>query len=135
MFSEFIRRAAIVAGLIAFGAGSAFAGGDQEPTIKQSVKPNAPEAAFVVAMQADLTKRFAKPADAEAAGFFRYTDADDTGAISYANLKWQSTDVHSPSQLWYSKTGELLGADYSRIVTDTTRGRVFGAFSPDAGPN
>ena len=126
MFSELIRRAAIVLGLLAFGAGSAYAGGDQEPTIKQSVKPNASEAAFVAEMQADLTKRFAKPADAEAAGYFRYTDADDTGAISYANLKWQSTDVHSPSQLWYSKTGQLLGADYSRVVTDTTRPSLWG---------
>ena len=71
------------------------------------------EKAFVAAIQADLMKRFPTVADAEKAGYFRYTNADETGAISYANLQWVSTDIKHPSQLWYDKDGNLLGADYS----------------------
>ena len=38
---------------------------------------------------------------------------DDTGAISYANMNWQSNDPQHPSQLWYDVNGNLLGADFS----------------------
>ena len=90
---------------------------DDSPTLKGTVRPTPSEAKFVSAMQADLNHRFATPAAAEAAGYFRYTNADDTGAISYANLHWASSDVHHPSQLWYDKRGNLLGADYSILKT------------------
>jgi len=43
----------------------------------------------------------------------RYTNEDDTGAISYANRRWTSADAEHPSQLWYDVKGNLLGADYS----------------------
>lgn len=76
-------------------------------------KPNAAEAKFVTAIQVDLTKRFPTPADAEKAGYARYTNEDDTGAISYANRLWTSADAKHPSQLWYDVKGQLLGADYS----------------------
>ena len=99
---------------------------DEPPTIKGSVAPTPSEAAFVKAMQMDVTRRFATPADAEAAGYFRYTNEDDTGAISYANLQWSSSDVHHPSQLWYDKRGELLGADYSVPKTGHQRPDLWG---------
>jgi hypothetical protein len=88
---------------------------DQQPTDKGPA--SASENAFVASMQADLGKRFATTADAEKAGYFRYTNADDTGAISYANLQWQSADPKHPSQLWYDKNGSLLGADFSVLYT------------------
>lgn len=69
---------------------------------------------FVAGIQKDLSARFATPADAEKAGYFRYSDEDDTGAISYANLHWTSADPQHPSQLWYDVKGNLLGADFSR---------------------
>jgi hypothetical protein len=99
---------------------------DESPTLKGTVRPTPSEAKFVKAMQADLNRRFASPAAAEAAGYFRYTNADDTGAISYANLHWASSDVHHPSQLWFDKRGNLLGADYSIPKTSEARPRVWG---------
>jgi len=78
---------------------------------------NTSEKTFVSAMAADLTERYPRAADAEKAGYIRYTPEDSTGAISYANLQWQSSDVHHPSQLWYDKNGMLLGADYSVLVS------------------
>jgi len=35
---------------------------------------------------------FPMAADAEKAGYVRYTSVDDTGAISYANCNWESAD-------------------------------------------
>jgi|SRR5579862_3694423 len=88
---------------------------DQDATYKGPT--SASENAFVTSIQADLGKRFATAADAEKAGYFRYTDVDDTGAISYANLQWQSADPRHPSQLWYDRNGKLLGADFSVLYT------------------
>jgi hypothetical protein len=90
---------------------------------KISDKPvGAAETAFVQSVQKDLNARFATPADAENAGYFRYNNEDKTGAISYVNLQsWNSTDPQHPSQLWYSASGKLLGADYSiPIANDGT---------------
>jgi hypothetical protein len=75
--------------------------------------PNAAEAQFVAAIAVDLTKRFPTTAAAEKAGYKRYTNEDDTGAISYANLQWSSADPKHPSQLWYDAKGRLIGADFS----------------------
>jgi hypothetical protein len=81
---------------------------------KLSDKPiGAAETAFVQSVHKDLNARFATPAKAEKAGYFRYNNEDKTGAISYVNLQWNSTDQQHPSQLWYSAGGKLLGADYS----------------------
>ena len=99
---------------------------DQVPTIKGSVVPTASEQRFVSAMQADLGRRFPTATAAEAAGYFRYTNEDNTGAISYANLHWASKDVHHPSQLWYSKDGTLLGADYSVLNVTNMRPHQWG---------
>jgi len=75
------------------------------------------EVAFVQNATKDLNARFPNPAAAEKAGYFRYNNEDKTGAISYANLKWNSVDPRHPSQLWYDVKGRLLGADFSRTLT------------------
>lgn len=80
---------------------------------KLSPKPHGAEVAFVASVQKDLMTRFPTAQDAVKAGYFRYTDEDKTGSISYANLQWQSVDARHPSQLWYDVKGNLLGADYS----------------------
>jgi hypothetical protein len=101
------RRFALMAlGLIALSPSLARA---DDP----SGKPTPAEAPFVATVTQDLQKRFATPADATKAGYLRYTDEDDTGAISYANREWTSADAAHPSQLWYDVKGRLLGADYS----------------------
>jgi hypothetical protein len=81
--------------------------------------PDASEARFVSAIRADLMARFPNPAAAEKAGYLRYTNEDSTGAISYANRQWTSNDARHPSQLWYSVSGKLLGADYSVPYSST----------------
>jgi hypothetical protein len=84
---------------------------DQDATYHGAL--SASEKLFVAAIQADLMKRYPTAADAEKAGYVRYTNEDDSGSISYANLHWQSSDIKHPSQLWYDKNGNLLGADFS----------------------
>jgi hypothetical protein len=88
--------------------------------------PNAAEAAFVKSIQADLMKRFPTAADAEKAGYIRYTNEDETGAISYANRQWNSHDAKHPSQLWYDTSGKLLGADFSVPMTSKERPHLWG---------
>ena len=83
-----------------------------------SGKPTAAEAPFVAAVVKDLDARFATPEAAVKAGYIRYTDEDETGAISYANRAWASADAEHPSQLWYDVKGRLLGADYSEPQAD-----------------
>jgi hypothetical protein len=77
------------------------------------------EVAFVKQIQSDLTSRFPTPAAAVKAGYFRYTNEDEDGAISYANLKWQSGNPQQPSQLWYDVKGNLLGADFSVLQSSS----------------
>ncbi len=73
---------------------------------------SASETAFVQGVQRDLTMRFPHASDAMKAGYVRYTNPDDTGAISYANDHWTSDPTH-PSQLFYDVNGNLLGGDFS----------------------
>jgi len=86
-----------------------------------SGKPVGSEARFVRSIQADLIHRFPTAADAEKAGYVRYTREDSTGAISYANREWQSADPQHPSQLWYDVTGNLLGADFSVLQSGSAK--------------
>jgi hypothetical protein len=109
-----MKIAVVLATLFAFAVPAA-ALADQNPTYFGPT--NGAENAFVASIQADLMKRFPTAADAEKAGYVRYTNEDDTGAISYANQRWQSVDIRHPSQLWYDKSGLLLGADYSMLYT------------------
>lgn len=96
----------------------------REPTFTGPLSDS--EKAFVAAVQTDLGPRFASAKDAEKAGYVRYTGEDETGAISYANRQWQSSDAQHPSQLWYDKNGQLLGADFSRLKTDNTPPDLWG---------
>jgi len=84
-----------------------------------SPMPAAGEQAFVTKASTDLQKMYPTTADAVKAGFIRYTDEDETGAISYANQQWTSGDADHPSQLWYDVAGKLIGADYSVPLTST----------------
>ncbi|HEY8313182.1 MAG TPA: hypothetical protein VIG51_03330 [Candidatus Baltobacteraceae bacterium] len=120
-----MKRVLFALALLAFGAGSFTTGG--AAVKKLSDKPAGPEVAFVQGIQTDLGTRFATAADAEKAGYFRYSNEDDTGAISYANLQWTSADAQHPSQLWYDVNGKLLGADFSVPATDKlTRPHLWG---------
>ena len=79
---------------------------------------SAVESAFVSKIRADLTHRFPTAANAEKAGYRRFSNEDETGAISYVNLHWVSTDPKLPAQLWYDVKGRLIGADYSVLQRD-----------------
>ena len=116
------RSAAFLIALALAAPAAAYA--DQNPTYQGPLSPT--ETAFVKAIQSDLMKRFPTARDAERAGYVRYTNADSTGAISYANFQWQSSDPRHPSQLWYDKNGILLGADFSQIKTSDVRPSIFG---------
>lgn len=114
-----------LAALLAVIALAAPAFADEEPTYRGPM--SASERAFASAIATDLMARFPTAADAERAGYVRYTSEDDTGAISYANLQWQSNDIRHPSQLWYDKNGRLLGADFSILVsTSPQRPQLWG---------
>ncbi len=78
----------------------------------------AAETQFVTKVTTDLQHRFATTAAAAAAGYFRYTDEDDTGAISWVNTSDWKSDAQHPSQLWYDVNGRLIGADFSTPKTD-----------------
>ncbi len=88
---------------------------------KLSGQPNDAETAFVSKMSADLSARFPTPEAARRAGYLRYTDEDDTGAISYANRQWTSKDPEHPSQLWFDAKNRLIGADYSVPMSDGSK--------------
>ncbi|MDQ2865013.1 MAG: hypothetical protein M3R51_02185 [Candidatus Eremiobacteraeota bacterium] len=117
MFGRFLT--AIAAALLVTTGFSAAA--VPAATAAPGPKPHGPEIAFVSSIQKDLMARFPTPADAEKAGYFRYTNEDNTGSISYANLQWQSADAKSPSQLWYDVNGNLLGADFSVLMTNSPK--------------
>jgi hypothetical protein len=83
---------------------------DEAPTYTGPLSPS--EQQFVNSVKTDLLARFPHVSDAEKAGYVRYTSPDDTGAISYADNKWNADPTH-PSQLWYDASGNLMGADFS----------------------
>ncbi len=89
-------------------------------------QPQGAEVGFVSGIQRDLMARFPTAADAEKAGYFRFTNEDSTGAISYANLQWTSADPQHPSQLWYDVNGNLLGADFSQPYVEGKPPQLWG---------
>ena len=114
-------------GLSALAVAAAFSGtarADQTPSYHGQLSSS--ERAFVRSIQQDLNGRFAHAADAEKAGYVRYTNPDNTGAISYANRQWTSADIRHPSQLWYDRHGDLLGADFSVPAVSSARPKLFG---------
>lgn len=96
----------------------AVARGQTTPAPTPAPSPNAAEATFISSIRSDLTARFPTAADAEKAGYIRFTNEDMTGAISYANRQWTSSDASHPSQLWYDAGGKLIGADFSVPYAD-----------------
>ena len=118
MIEDMIKSFSLVA-LLTLVALAAPVLADEEPTDRGPM--TASEQAFASTMAADLMARFPTAADAEKAGYVRYTSEDDTGAISYADLQWQSNDIRHPSQLWYDKNGRLLGADFSVLVSTSPK--------------
>lgn len=117
-----MKRALFALTFLAFSALAATGGGAlaAAPKAKLPDKPLPSETAFVQSVTKDLNARFATPADAQKAGYFRYNNEDKTGAISYANNRWDSAadSAHpQPSQLWYDVKGHLLGADFSIPLT------------------
>jgi hypothetical protein len=116
------RFSLLLAALITIAGTAALA--DQGPSYTGTL--SASEKQFVASIQSDLMKRFPTAADAEKAGYVRYTNEDNTGAISYANMQWQSADIRHPSQLWYDKNGNLLGADFSVQTDSNKRPDLFG---------
>lgn len=99
--------------LFAFGAS-----GVATATTALTGKPGPKEVPFVSSVAKDLQHRFPTTQQALRAGYVRYTDEDETGAISYANRKW-SSDPGRPSQLWYDAHGNLLGADFSVLKANS----------------
>jgi hypothetical protein len=89
------------------------------PSATLSPVPQGSEVTFVKQIQSDLGARFPTQADAIKAGYFRYGNEDEDGAISYANLQWQSATPAQPSQLWYDVKGNLLGADFSVLQSSS----------------
>ncbi|HEY1681834.1 MAG TPA: hypothetical protein VGF98_09380 [Candidatus Tumulicola sp.] len=100
----------IVVLLCAIFATATLARADEQPTNTGPLSPS--EQSFVDTVRIDLLHRFPRVTDAEKAGYVRYTGIDDTGAVSYADRRWNSDPTH-PSQLWYDVSGNLLGADFS----------------------
>jgi hypothetical protein len=75
------------------------------------------EHAVYVRAASVLHRLYPTPAAAIKAGWFRYNNEDDSGAISYMNPKYFETpDVAHPQQLWYDVHGRLLGGDFSQKV-------------------
>jgi hypothetical protein len=87
---------------------------------------SAAEQRFVTLVRQDVAVRFPTVADAERAGYKRYTPEDGTGAISYANGHWDSSKNRQPSQLWYDRHGRLLGADFSVPTSKSGSPNVWG---------
>jgi hypothetical protein len=89
----------------------------QRPELSGHAEPK--ERPFLDAASRFLHGAYPKPSLAARAGFFQFTPEDRTGAISWANLHWTSTDAEHPSQVWYDVHGRLIGADYSVLQTDS----------------
>jgi hypothetical protein len=82
--------------------------------------PTAAEQPFIAKLQHDIPPLFPTVASATKAGYFQYTGKDNTGAISYVNLKvWNSIDIDEPNQLWYDVNGRLLGVDYTILMSQS----------------
>lgn len=113
MKRNFYRYAAVLA--LALGMPLAVGAAAPTPSPAPTAAPaeSAAEVRFVGQVTADLQNRFSTTDKATAAGYYRYTDEDQTGAISWVNTNyWQSDPTH-PSQLWYDVAGHLIGADFS----------------------
>lgn len=103
-----------------------------KPAPKPTAAPpaSASEQSFINAATTDLQARFGTTAQAAAAGYFRYTNEDDTGAISWVNTKYWTSDAKHPSQLWYDVHGKLIGVDYSAPMSSSPKAPNMWGVSP-----
>jgi len=100
--------------LLALPAPAGAADATPAPAPTAAPAPSAAEAAFLAKIMRDLPMRYPTAQSAIKAGYVRYTNEDETGAISYVNTKaWNTTDPDVPAQLWYDVKGRLIGADFS----------------------
>jgi hypothetical protein len=84
------------------------------PAPTPAPSPDAAEAAFLKKIMADLPRLYPNPDAAVKAGYVRYSNEDETGAISFANpSRFDTKDPDQPAQLWYDVKGRLVGADFS----------------------
>ncbi len=111
------HRAFIMAACLAFAAALPLAS-TAAATKAPSDTPTAAEQPFVARATSELQKLYGTTAQAKKAGYFRYTNEDKTGAISWVNLKYWHSDETHPSQLWYDVKGRLIGVDYAMPWTD-----------------
>jgi hypothetical protein len=107
------RASIVVAMLLALPTAVHAAAPTPTPVPTAAPPESAGEVRFVAAVTSDLQQRFATTAQATAEGYFRYTDEDQTGAISWVNTSFWASDATHPSQLWYDVKGRLIGADFS----------------------
>jgi hypothetical protein len=108
------------------------ASAQMSPMPASSVAPMTPaELSFYTKASAALQALYPTPAKAEKAGWFRYNNEDDSGAISYMNPKYFETpDALHPQQLWYDVHGKLLGGDFSQLVVKHPKGPTLFGISP-----
>lgn len=105
--------------LVAGASGAAFAAPTPAPSPTPAPPLSAGEKNFVDMVTHDLQARFATTAAATKGGYFRYTDEDETGAISWVNTSYWKSDPQHPAQLWYDVNGRLIGADFSLPKADS----------------
>jgi hypothetical protein len=91
---------------------------------------SASEQKFISSVTADLQARFGTTAQAAAGGYFRYTNEDDTGAISWVNTNYWTSDPKNPSQLWYDVNGKLIGVDFSILESNSPKAPNMWGVSP-----
>jgi len=91
----------------------------------------AAEQQFAMTASATIRKLYPTPAAAEAAGYFRYNNEDDSGAISYENpLYFNTPDPAHPQQLWFDVNGRVLGGDWSQTVAASPAGPTLFGLGP-----
>ncbi len=119
-----IDRAAVLFAIV-LATSAAMPAASPAPTAAPA--ESASEQQFVASVTSDLQNRFSTTAKASAAGYFRYTDEDQTGAISWVNTNNWASDATHPSQLWYDVNGRLIGADFSVLQSSSSaRPNVWG---------
>jgi hypothetical protein len=108
------RSTLLLALVLALAPFAARAAETPAPAPTAAPSPSAAEAAFLKKVMTSLPQRYPTTQSAMKAGYVRYTNEDETGAISYVNVKaWDTTDADVPAQLWYDVKGRLIGADFS----------------------
>jgi len=91
---------------------------------------DAAEKAFIAQATRFVQTHYASTQKASAAGFVRFTNEDKTGAISWANRNWTSTDADHPSQVWYDANGRLIGVDYSVLQANSPQAPKLWGINP-----